>query len=298
MKAKITMLCAMALFGSIGLFVKNIALSSGAIALYRGFLGSVFLISAVIILKKPLNYPSIKKNFLILALSGAAIGFNWIFLFQAYKYTTVANATLSYYFAPVFVVLLSPFVLKERLSLVGFLGVAGAVCGLFMLVGFDVSAGSDLVIGIGYGLLAAALYASVILLNKFIRDLGGLEATLVQLIMATLILLPYIAVTEGILPSSIDFTSVVLVIIVGIVHTGFGYFLYFSSLQKLPGQTVASLSYIDPATAIILAALFLGETLGLIEMAGAILILGATFATERWRTRSGSTRKTLENTTT
>lgn len=298
MKAKITMICAMALFGSIGLFVKNIALSSGAIALYRGFLGSVFLILAVIILKKPLNYTGIKKNLLILALSGAAIGFNWIFLFQAYKYTTIANATLSYYFAPVFVVLLSPFILKERLSLVSFLGVVAAVCGLFMLVGFDASAGSGLVIGIGYGLLAAALYAAVILLNKFIKNLEGLETTLVQLIMATLILLPYIAATEGILPASIDLTSIVLVIIVGIVHTGFGYFLYFSSLRKLPGQTVASLSYIDPATAIILAAVFLGETLGLIQMAGAVLILGATFVTEGYRARLGSTGKTLENTTT
>ncbi|MDO4542522.1 MAG: DMT family transporter, partial [Bacillota bacterium] len=178
MKPKLMIITAMTLFGSIGLFVRAIDLSSGAIALYRGFLGGVFLLLVSLALKRKFDWQSIRRNFLILAASGAAIGFNWIFLFQAYKYTSIANATLSYYFAPVFVVLLSPFILKERLSLLRFCTVAAAVVGLFLVVGFDAEPGRELFIGIGYGLLAAALYSSVMILNKFIKNLNGLDSTL------------------------------------------------------------------------------------------------------------------------
>ena len=285
MKAKVMLICAMTLFGSIGLFVKFIDLSSGAIALYRGFLGSLFLIAATLALKKPLNWPGIKKNLWVLALSGAAIGLNWIFLFQAYKYTTIANATLSYYFAPVFVVLLSPLVLREKLSLPRFLALVTAVCGLFLVVGFDAMPGTNLWFGLGYGLLAAAFYAAVILLNKFVRSLSGLETTLIQLIVAAVTLLPYILLTEGLNLGGLDTRSLVFVLIIGVVHTGFGYFLYFSALQNLPGQTVASLSYIDPVSAIIMAAIFLGETLGPVQIIGATLILGATLLGERYGNR-------------
>ena len=103
MKAKTSVMLAMLMFGSIGLFVRGIALPSSVIALVRGFIGCLFLVTAGVVMKMPVNLKAIRRSWLPLLLSGAAIGFNWIFLFEAYRYTTVSCATLSYYFAPVFV---------------------------------------------------------------------------------------------------------------------------------------------------------------------------------------------------
>ncbi|MEG1496052.1 MAG: DMT family transporter [Clostridiales bacterium] len=282
MKPKYYMILAMLLFGSIGLFVRYIDMGSGQIALIRGALGSFVLIAAGMLIHRKITWCAVRKNFLLLILSGAGLGFSWIFLFEAYDYTTIANATLSCYFAPLFVVLASPFILKEHLSLVKAFCIFGAVAGMFLVVGFDISGGNFLFIGIGYGLFAAALYAMVIIINKFFKDLTGLEAAIFQLFFSTLVVLPYVAFTQGFDFTGVSSLSWFLVVILGIVHTGVGYLIYFSAMQKLPGQTVASLCYIDPVSAIIMSGVVLGETLGLVQVLGAVLILGATFISDRY----------------
>ncbi|MCI6382461.1 MAG: DMT family transporter [Fusobacterium mortiferum] len=280
MNAKLRNITAMLIFGTIGLFVKNIELSSSEIALTRGFIGGVTLILATIFLKKKISFEAIKNNLYLLIFSGLAVGLNWIFLFQGYKYTSISNATLSYYFAPVFVTILAPFILKEKLTLSKFLCVLMALVGMFCIVGVDgINGGSDL-IGIAYGLLAAGFYASVILMNKFLKEIDSIEITVIQLISATITLLPYVLYVEGLGILSVPSVSIPYILILGIVHTGIAYLLYFSSLQGLKGQTIAVLSYIDPVFAIIISAVILKEQLGFLQIIGGVLILGSSFLSE------------------
>ncbi|MEA4902020.1 DMT family transporter [Desulfitobacterium sp.] len=284
MNSRIRFISAMLIFGSIGVFVKNIDLSSSSIAFLRGMLGSLFLIGVSIIIRKKPSFQRIRENGILLFFSGAAIGFNWILLFQAYKYTTISNATLSYYFAPVFVMLLAPFVLKEKLTFIKIASIIAAMIGLFLIVnvGSNVTEGSfNHTIGILYGLSAAVLYASVILMNKFIKNLSGIETTVIQLLLATLVLLPYVLIKDQINLSSISLQSGIYILILGIFHTGIAYFLYFTSFKDLKAQSIAVLSYVDPISAVVFAAVFLGESMSLIQILGGILILGSTYLSER-----------------
>ena len=279
--ARTTLILVMCLFGSIGIFVRNINLSSSQIALARGTIGSLVLLFATLTGKQHISWKAVKPNFLLLLLSGMAIGFNWLFLFEAYKYTSIANATLSYYFAPIFVMLLSAPLLKEGLNISKLLSITIAMLGMFLIVGSTHRAvQTEHLIGIGYGLLAAALYAAVILMNKFIKGLSGLETTLIQLAAASCVLFPYVNKTSGINLTALDGNSLALLLVVGIVHTGLAYLLYFSSLRKLPGQSIAVLSYIDPFSAILMSSLFLGERMSVVQAVGGFLILGATFLSE------------------
>lgn len=273
----------MLIFGSIGVFVKNINLSSSEIALLRGVLGSLFLICASFFLNQRLSFKSIRENIVILILSGSAVGFNWILLFQSYKYTTISNATLSYYFAPIVVIILAPFVLKERLTFAKAGCIISAMLGLFLIVslsGNNTSGTYNHTVGILYGLSAAVLYASVILMNKFIKNLAGFETTLVQLVVAVLVLSPYVLIKDQLDFSGMNTKAIIFILILGIIHTGVAYYLYFTSIKELKGQTIAVLSYIDPISAVIIAAVFLGESMSFVQMIGGVLILGSTFFSE------------------
>lgn len=282
MKDQLKFITAMLVFGTIGVFVKNINLPSLDIAFLRAIIGCVFLICAGFMMGQTFSPMLIKKNIRILLLSGAAIGFNWLFLFQAYKYTTIANATLSYYFAPMFVMMLSPLILKERLTMIKIGCISAALAGLFMILNGDNSAtlSNTHLVGIGYGLAAAALYASVILMNKFIKGLSGFETTLIQLFMAGLVLLPSLFYNQGIPLASLNGQVVLLILVVGIIHTGLAYLIYFTSMKEIKGQTIAILSYIDPVTAVFLSAVLLGEAMTYSQIIGGILILGSTFLSE------------------
>ncbi len=277
----------MLIFGSIGLFVKNIDLSSSEIALFRGAIGSLFLIGASFLVKQKISFKTSKWNLVLLLLSGGALGFNWIFLFESYRYTTIANATLSYYFAPVFVMILAPILLKEKWTWMKGLGIALAFLGFLLVVnpGGEAAVGAyNHPVGIMYGLLAAAFYTSVILMNKFIKDLSDFETTIMQLLTASIVLFPYVLTTQNLNYSGLDLQSAILLLIVGIIHTGFAYLLYFSVLKKLKGQTIAVLSYIDPISAVIMAAIILNESMGFVQIMGGVLILGSTLISEvNWK---------------
>lgn len=294
MKDKIKFINAMLIFGTIGVFVKNINLSSMEIAFLRAVIGCAFLVAAGFFMHQKISFEMIKKNKLLLILSGAAIGFNWLFLFQAYKYTTIANATISYYFAPMFVVILSPLILKESITVFKFACVAGAMVGLFLILNSNNEAlvmANNQVLGIAYGLLAASFYAGIVLMNKFIKGLSGFETTLIQLMIAAIVLFPFIMLQGGIKLSVLSVYAVILILFVGIVHTGLAYLIYFTSMKDIQAQTIAVLSYIDPITAVVISAVFLGEALTLYQAAGGILILGAAFLSESGERLLGSLKK-------
>lgn len=283
LRSKLMNLSAMLIFGTIAIFVRNIELTSKEIAVLRGVIGSIFLLGVMLFSKEKTSFSAIKKNLPILVLSGLGVGANWIFLFEAYKYTTVSIATLSYYCAPIFVTIMAPIILKEKISLIKFLCVCTAMIGMLCIVGTNkesIGEGYNHFLGIIYGLAAAVGYASVILMNKFIKGLKGVETTVTQLVFASILLLPYVMVTSGFDFSKMTGISWWYMIFLGVVHTGFAYALYFSSLKELKGQTIAVLSYIDPITAVLISALFLGEQLTMFQIIGGVLILGSTFISE------------------
>lgn len=281
--AKIKLILTMVIFGTIGLFVRYIPLSSPVIALVRGVVGTIFLLTAVRISGKNVSKEAVRRNLALLVLSGGAIGINWILLFEAYRFTTVSTATLCYYLAPVFVILLSPVVLKERLTGKKLLCVAGALAGMVMIsdVMQGQEGGRDFT-GILLGMGAAVFYACVILLNKFLKGISSYDSTVVQLGASAVVILPYVLLTEQVSGPALTGTAVILLLAVGIIHTGIAYWLYFSSLPDLDGQTIAVFSYVDPAAAILLSALFLGETMDGWSFAGAALILGSALLNE-WK---------------
>lgn len=282
MKGRLKIVIAMMTFGSIAILVRKIDLPSSVIALLRGIIGSVFLFLFGLITRQRNSIKNIKENALFLVLSGAAIGFNWILLFESYKYTTVSIATLCYYFAPVIVMILSPFILKEKLSIKKLLSITIAMIGLFMVIN-PTGAGSianNNTIGILYGLSAAVLYASVILLNKFIRNLSEIDSTLIQLLVSVIVLTPYVLFIEKPSLNSFEMEFIPYIMILGVVYTGMAYLLYFSGIRGLKGQTIAMLSYIDPITALIISFVFLKEQMDLLQLTGGILLLGSTLFSE------------------
>lgn len=274
------MLCiSMLVFGTLGVFVRNIPVSSAELALYRAVLAAL-IIGGVLLLKgQKIPFGKIKREVPLLLLSGAAMGINWILLFEAYKYTTVSAATLSYYFAPVLVMFFCPIAFRERLTLRQILCFVMSTAGLVLITGFGTKGGTDL-IGIGFGLGAAAFYATVILLNKFIRNVDGLHRTFLQFLSAIAVLVPYVACTSGVTLGTMDWIGWVNLLIVGVVHTGFAYCLYFPAVKALPGQKTAVLSYIDPLVAVFLSVTVLGEKMTFWQALGGVLILGFTLLNE------------------
>ena len=270
----------MAIFGTIGWFVKNIDLGRSEIALYRALLACV-LLGGYFLASKKNPFKNIRRALPLLLLSGAAMGFNWILLFEAYRYTTVSTATLCYYFAPVLVMILCPVLFKERLTGKQILCFVISTASLVLItVSGRASSGSDSLRGILLGLGAAVLYAFVVILNKFITDVDGIRRTFLQFIAAAVTLLPYVALTGGFHFTSLDNVGLICMLVVGLVHTGATYCMYFSSLATLPGQEVAILSYIDPLVAVLVSVLLLSEPMSALQYAGGACLLGATLWNE------------------
>lgn len=280
--SKASLAFSMAIFGTIGIFVRSIAFPSSFIAMTRGFLGVLFLLAFKLFRRRKISFSAIKSNLLLLLASSAAIGINWILLFEAYNYTSVATATLCYYFAPIFITVASPFVLKEKLTVKKFVCVLCALLGMFFVSGVFENGGikGGEFKGVLLGTGAAAFYATVTLLNKKLRDITDTDRTIVQIFFASLTVTPYVFLTQDIRAVEFDIKSVLLLLIVGIFHTGFAYTLYFGSVGRLPAQTTALFSYVDPVVAILLSALVLKEELTVFGVIGAIMILGSTFISE------------------
>jgi RarD protein len=223
----------------------------------------------------------IKKEIPLLLISGTAMGINWILLFEAYKCTTVSVATLSYYFAPVIVTAVCPFFFKEKLTGKQIICFIMSTVGLVMITGIgDMGQGNRHMIGILYGLGAACFYATVILMNKFIKGVEGIHRTFLQFLAAIIVLAPYVALTGGVTLGGLDSMGWICLLIVGLIHTGVTYCMYFSALKELPGQKAAILSYIDPLVAVLISVSLLGESMTLWQVIGGGLILGFTLWNE------------------
>ena len=279
MNGKLKILTAMAIFGTIGIFVRFIPLPSATIALCRGVLGCIFLLILMTATGQTPNLGEIKNNGLILALSGAAIGINWILLFESYRHTTVAIATICYYLAPAFVTLASPLV-GEKLTAKKLTCIGVAVVGMVFVSGVLQGGQTGSMLGIALGVGAAVFYATVILLNKNLTTIGAYDRTLCQLGAASIVVIPYILISGGLSFGQMTTLGWVMLIVVGIIHTGIAYALYFGGIRDVNAQTAAILSYLDPVLSILLSALILRERLDVFSIIGAILILGSALYSE------------------
>lgn len=279
-QARLMLITAMTAFGTIGFFVRHIPLSSAERALYRAVIAVAVLGLYLLFSKKGLSLQRVRKQLPLLMLSGAAIGINWILLFEAYDYTTVSVATLSYYFAPVIVTALCPILFREKLTGKQILCFVMSTAGLVLITGISTVGEGRHMAGIAFGLGAAVFYASVVLMNKYIRDVDGVERTFWQFVGAAVVLLPYVLVTSGVNLHLLELTGWGSLLVVGVFHTGICYCLYFSALKELPGQKAAILSYIDPLVAVLVSVALLQEPISGWQIAGGLLILGFTLYNE------------------
>lgn len=271
----------MAVFGTIAVFVRSIDVSSAELALYRAILAAAIIGVYLLATRQKIPLRQIRRELVVLLASGVAMGFNWILLFEAYKYTTVSVATLSYYFAPVIVTVVCPLLFRERLTRKQILCFVMSTVGIVMITGIGDMGGSGTDhIGILFGLSAAVLYASVVLLNKFIKNVDGIHRTFLQFLAAIVVLVPYVAFAGGMTIGRLDSMGWLCLLIVGVVHTGIAYCMYFSALKEVPGQEAAILSYVDPLVAVLISVTVLGEPMNVWQALGGALILGFTLWNE------------------
>ena len=278
----------MLIYGTIGVFRRFIPLSSGFLVFSRGILGGAFLLIYLSLRKRgradaKTSMGAGKVFWFVLA--GMFIGINWMLLFEAYNYTTVAAATLCYYMAPVIVILLSPVLLRERLTLKKGICALVAIMGMILVSGIlsvspEETGQAGQLKGIALALGAAVLYATVVIMNKKVGKADVYWRTIIQLLSAALVMIPYLLITGGFRTGPVSPTAMALVLVLGIIHTGIAYALYFGSIEGLKGQTVAIFSYIDPVSAMILSAVILHESLSIAGAAGAVMILGAAILSE------------------
>ena len=285
LKAKLLLLTSMSIFGTIGVFRKYIPFPSGMISLCRAIIGTLFLLGFIFFKKSKPDFSAIRKNIKLLIIAGILLGFNWILLFEAYQYTAVSTATLCYYMEPVFFILAAAVVLKEKLTLKSFLCVIAALVGMGLVSGFSFSDFRGTGIsgdfkGILLALAAAVLYTTVVLISKHLKEIDGVNVSLVQLTTASIVLIPYVLIVED--TSTIVFTplNTAMLLIIGVVHTGIAYALYYSCLKDLKSQTVALYSYIDPVVSVFLAVIILNENMNFVKILGSVLILGAAMVNE------------------
>lgn len=286
MNGKGKIILAMLVFGTLSLFVRQIPLASSQIALYRGILGSLFLLATLVFRREKIPITIIRRNARYLLVSGFAVGFNWILLFEAYRYTTVSNATISYYFQPILLTVLAPLFFKESVTMKKLVFVLLGMLGMVGIIGFSgESVAYNHPVGIGFGLAAALFYAFAIISNKKITGMNDLHLTTMTLLIATIILLPYVVLTTGFGVGQLTGISFLYLLVLGTVHTGIAYLFLFSGVQEVESQAFAVLSYIDPLTAVVISAVFLQEPITGWQLGGGLLVLAATLLNELFGTK-------------
>ena len=284
-KYLIEFIISMVAFGTIGIFRRYIPLDSGILAMARGIIGAVFIFIFLAVRKTPFSLSHFHGKAWMVMIVGAIMGFNWVTLFEAYNYTSVSTATLCYYMEPIFLILISPFVFKEKMTGKKLICVAVAFIGMVFVSGvLTASVGKSDITGITFGLLSGFLYAIVVCSSRAIKDVDPYEKTALQLLSAGVIMIPHLlfkgAFADPSLATAFTPTTIIMLAIVCIVHTGIMYLLYFESINHLSVTQIAVLSYIDPVVAIILSQVILHEDMGWQGVVGAVLILGAAFVSE------------------
>lgn len=276
MKYCVMYIVSLLIFGSNGVFASHIDMTSAEIVCMRTLIGSLALILVLLVSRTKLDWAVMKREAFKLIAAGICLGVNWALLFEAYKLMSVSIATLTYYLAPIIVLLLSPLLLREKQSARAYIGMCAAVVGLVLAVGLgDTSVtATGLIVGLG----SAVFYAGLIIFNKKIDGVTGLPLTTIEMVIAACVMLPYVLLTGGYVGFPPDMEGTLYLIFLCLVNTGLACWLYFSSMNRLPARAVALFGYVDPVSALIFSAVFLGDRMGVLQIAGAVLVFaGAAF---------------------
>ena len=267
---------ALILFGFNGIVANHISLNSYEIVFLRTLIGSIFLASIFFCTKGKWSGIGNKKHLMYIIISGVAMGTSWMFLYEAYSEIGVSVATLAYYCGPAIVILLSPLIFRERLTIRKVLGLLCVLVGMYLVNG-NTFQQSGFSWGLICGILSAAMYAVMVIFNKKASSITGLENPVLQLIFSFVIVAVFVQIKQGLIIPSL-FENIIPVLILGIINTGIGCYLYFTSIQKMPAGSVAICGYLEPWSALIFSAIFLHERLVAIQIVGAVFIIfGAMF---------------------
>lgn len=273
MKFYLMFVAAMLIFGSNGVFASMLEMSGAQLVLLRTLIGGAVLLIIILISRSRTPKEVLLREKWRLLFAGVCLGANWALLFEAYNLMNVSLATLTYYTAPVLVLVLAPLVLKERQNGLAYLGMAVVIVGMLLVFGTDFGEGGVSATGLIVGLGSAVFYAMLMLVNKQITGVSGLNLTFIEIVIAAVILLPYVFATSGGVPLPTDARGIFALLFLCTVNTGFACWLYFSSMNRLPAKAVALMGYFDPVSALIFSAVFLDERLSGVQLAGAVLVL-------------------------
>lgn len=281
-KSKSLLASAFMIWGSIGVFVEMIPLNSGVVAFDRSIVGMLFLLIVKLCMRSKIEFSSMKNSFWLLCVNGALLGLNWILLFEAYKYTSVATSTICYNLGPMIVVLLSPIVFKEKLGITKIICVFVSVFGIVCVSGvFDTKgAGADDFIGVLLGVSAAVVYAITVIINKRLDKINPVDKAITQFASSTVVMFVYCLFVTSADELVFGTKTILLLITVGVVHTGVAYTLYFKSMHNVTSQNIAIFAYIDPVVAVVLSATVLNEGIDVFVIIGALCVIASAVISE------------------
>ena len=281
------------LFGSNGVWASQISLSSYQIVLLRTLLASLLLLAIFKLTKGTFSFLQNKRHFSYLIVSGLAMGASWMFLYEAYVELGVGIASLAYACGPVIIMALSPLLFKEKLKGVRVLGFITVAIGAFLISAQGLQQGGSLW-GYFCGGMSAVMYAVMIYFNKKAVSIQGLENATLQLIFSFVIVAIFVGFKQG-FAMQIASEDWLPILVLSLLNSGIGCYLYFSSIGKLSGQTVAIVGYLEPLSSVIFSVALLNEPLLPIQVLGAILILGGALASELFGSRAGPIIKQEQN---
>ncbi len=260
------------MFGTNGIVASLIRLDSYEIVLLRTLLGTLFLLTVFLIARERLTFYKHKLSCLFLAISGISMGASWMFLYEAYDEIGVSLASLAYYCGPVIVMMLSPLLFGERLTKTKLFSFLVVMVGIYLVNGTAFENGMS-VWGLACGILSAVSYSAMVICNKKAKDITGLENSMLQLFVAFLTVAAFVGIRQG-YRMEIDAESILPILILGLLNTGVGCYFYFSSIGKLPVQTVAICGCLELLSAVVFSVIFLKEAMLPLQIIGAVLIIG------------------------
>lgn len=271
-KSYIKYLISLLLFGANGIVASFIDMNSYEIVFFRTLLGSFLLLLIFLAGRGKFTFYKYKRQFFCLVISGISMGASWMLLYEAYTKIGVSIASLLYYCGPMIVMALSPLLFKEKLTVCKAVGFLTVLCGVFLINGTSIHTQSN-DFGVFCGLLAAVMYALMVIFNKKAAGIDGLENAMLQLLISFATVAAFIAWKQGFI-RNITIANILPIVILGLINTGIGCYLYFSSISHLPVQSVAICGYLEPLSAVLFSAVFLKEVMLTQQVAGGVLILG------------------------
>lgn len=264
------------IWGTLPIILKQINGASHVIVFYRVFfaflaISLLFLVRGKTALLKVPN----RRTVIIMMQQGVLLGINWMLFIGAFQYAKVATVELLCYAGPLLVTILAPFVLHEKLKPTIFIPLGFSFVGLLIiLVPHGVNFDQSELLGASMASLSAFTYAALTLRNK--KVLPSVKTTVFvwyEYLAASLFLLPFALYSTAIGNGPTGAVSFFWLVTIGVVHTGFTGLLFFAGLRRLRADQSAILTYMEPVSAIVLAALLLREPLTLPTIIGGLMVV-------------------------